>query len=33
MLHTALRDENFVIFLTHKGTAGVGFMGTPSRAR
>jgi pyruvate dehydrogenase E1 component beta subunit len=29
MLHTALRDENFVIFLTHKGTAGVGWMGTP----
>jgi pyruvate dehydrogenase E1 component beta subunit len=31
MLHTALRDENFVIFLTHKGTAGVGWMGTPIR--
>ncbi|QMW22276.1 alpha-ketoacid dehydrogenase subunit beta [Sandaracinobacteroides saxicola] len=29
MLHSALRDENFVIFLTHKGTAGVGWMGTP----
>jgi pyruvate dehydrogenase E1 component beta subunit len=32
MLHTALRDENFVIFLTHKGTAGVGFMGTPIKS-
>lgn len=32
MLHTALRDENFVIFLTHKGTAGVGWMGTPIKS-
>ena len=32
MLHTALRDENFVIYLTHKGTAGVGFMGTPIKS-
>ncbi|MCS6986961.1 MAG: alpha-ketoacid dehydrogenase subunit beta [Sphingomonadaceae bacterium] len=29
MLHTALRDDNFVIYLTHKGTAGVGWMGPP----
>ncbi len=29
MLHTALRDDNFTIFLTHKATAGVGWMGTP----
>ena len=29
MMHAALRDPNFVIYLTHKGTAGVGWMGTP----
>ncbi|MEY3267514.1 MAG: hypothetical protein RL480_274, partial [Pseudomonadota bacterium] len=29
MMHSALRDPNFVIYLTHKGTAGVGWMGTP----
>ena len=27
MMHTALRDENFVVFLVHKGTAGVGWIG------
>ena len=27
MMHTALRDENFVVFLVHKGTAGVGWVG------
>ena len=27
MMHTALRDENFVIFLIHKGTAGLGWVG------
>jgi pyruvate dehydrogenase E1 component beta subunit len=27
MMHTALRDDNFVVFLVHKGTAGVGWVG------
>ena len=27
MMHTALRDENFVVFLIHKGTAGLGWVG------
>jgi pyruvate dehydrogenase E1 component beta subunit len=27
MLHEAIRDDNFVIFMVHKGTAGVGWMG------
>jgi pyruvate/2-oxoglutarate/acetoin dehydrogenase E1 component len=27
MMHTAIRDDNFVVFLVHKGASGVGFMG------
>ena len=27
MMHSAIRDDNFVVFLVHKGTAGVGWMG------
>lgn len=27
MMHTALRDDNFVVFLVHKGTAGLGWVG------
>jgi pyruvate dehydrogenase E1 component beta subunit len=27
MMHTAIRDDNFVAFLVHKGAAGVGWMG------
>ena len=27
MMHSAIRDDNFVIFLVHKGASGVGFMG------
>ena len=29
MMHSALRDENFVVFLIHKATAGIGFLGKP----
>jgi pyruvate dehydrogenase E1 component beta subunit len=29
MMHTALRDNNFVIFMIHKGISGVAWMGTP----
>lgn len=31
MMHTALRDDNFVVFLVHKGTAGVGWVGPTIR--
>ena len=27
MMHSAIRDDNFVVFLVHKGASGVGFMG------
>ena len=27
MMHTAIRDDNFVVFMVHKGASGVGFMG------
>lgn len=27
MMHEAIRDDNFVVFLMHKGAAGVGWMG------
>jgi pyruvate/2-oxoglutarate/acetoin dehydrogenase E1 component len=27
MMHAAIRDDNFVVFLVHKGASGVGFMG------
>lgn len=27
MMHSALRDDNFVVFLVHKGTAGLGWVG------
>ncbi len=29
MMHTALRDDNFTIFLINKNTAGIGFLGRP----
>jgi pyruvate dehydrogenase E1 component beta subunit len=29
MMHTALRDSNFIIFMIHKGISGVAWMGTP----
>jgi pyruvate/2-oxoglutarate/acetoin dehydrogenase E1 component len=29
MMHAALRDDNFVVFMMHKATAGVGFLGKP----
>lgn len=28
MMHTAIRDDNFVVFMVHKGVSGVGFMGS-----
>jgi pyruvate/2-oxoglutarate/acetoin dehydrogenase E1 component len=27
MMHSAIRDDNFVVFMVHKGASGVGFMG------
>ena len=27
MMHTAIRDDNLVVFMVHKGASGVGFMG------
>jgi acetoin:2,6-dichlorophenolindophenol oxidoreductase subunit beta len=29
MMHAALREDNFVVFLIHKATAGLGFLGKP----
>jgi pyruvate dehydrogenase E1 component beta subunit len=30
MMHTALRDDNFTVFLINKNTAGIGFLGRPT---